>query len=440
MSVESLQRYARLLVEQGVDLRPDQRLFVRCERVHRDLALAIAEAAYDLGARHVDVHLGDPLQNALFIRRGRPEDIDAFHDRDRQWFNEVVRTRSPLIQLVGEEYPALAAELARTHPEAWAAFLSGFRDSQRVFLEHGIGRRICPWVIAPAATEGWARIVFPRLAAREAERRLASLIFAFAYADREDGSERLAEQARRLQRRARYLDQLAITEVEIHGGGNALRVRLSERARWRCCDWRTIGGQRFRANLPSEEVFTTPDRRFTDGRLVMSRPFRTPSCELVRDLVLHFRQGRIVEFDASEGREAFARWLNAEESARFLGEIALVGSDSAIADSGLFFDKTLLDENAGAHVALGQGFPLALAGGETASKRELDAMGCNLAGTHTDVTFGSPRVTIVATRSRRGEVVLLDRGSWVEPLSLDQGLSDLLTHSSTPGIQTNQTT
>ncbi|MEE8524123.1 MAG: aminopeptidase [Thermoanaerobaculia bacterium] len=207
-------------------------------------------------------------------------------------------------------------------------------------------------------------------------------------------------------------------EIHIHGGGNDLRVGLSGRARWRSCGWQTVGGQSFRANLPSEEVFTTPDRRLTHGRLAASKPFRTPDGELVKDLVVSFRQGRVETFDASEGKQAFASWLDAEEDARFLGELALVGRDSAIARCGLYFDKTLLDENAGAHVALGQGFPLALAGGEVMSKRELERQGCNLSGTHTDVTFGSARVSVVATRSRRGKVVLLDCGRWIEPFGL----------------------
>lgn len=415
MNREHATRYARILVEHGVGLRPDQQLFVRSERVHRHLVLGIAEAAYDLGARRVDLWFSDPLEKALLVRRGRPEEIEACHERDRGWFNEVVRTRSPLILLVGEEFPQLPDQLARSHPQANAAFLRGARAARRVFLEHGIGRRICPWVLAAAPTARWARRVFPQLRAEQAETRLAELIFTFSCADRDDAAQVLAARVRRLEARARQLDALAITELRIRGGGSDLRVGLSARARWQSGAFETVRGHSFRGNLPSEEVFTTPDRRLTRGRLVASAPFRLADGVVVKNLVLSFRHGRVEAFDAGQGRQALARWLETDGGLRFLGEIALVGQDSPVARSGLFFDKLVLDENARSHVALGQGYALALAGGESLSAQELENLGCNLFGVHTDILFGSPEVSVVATRSRRGEVVVIDRGRWVEP-------------------------
>lgn len=417
MEREQTRRYARLLVEHGVTLRPGQRLFVRCETIHRRLALAIAEAAYDLGASAVDHGWSDPLEKAMLARRARPEAIAVYHERDHSWFNEIVRTGSPVILLVGEEFPRLAGELARNHPEGFALFHEGARDARLVFQQHGIGRRLCPWVLAAAATPGWGRQVFPDREAREAERLLAERIFTFTCADRDDAGERLAAKARRLAARARRLDGLAIRELRLLGGGTDLRIALTPRARWQCGVQKTVRGQRFLSNLPSEEIFTTPDRRLTCGRLAASMPFRLQNGVLVRDLVLRFRRGRVVELDAGAGRDELSRWLDSDAGARYLGEIALVGRDSPIARSGLFFDKILLDENAASHVALGRGFPLALAGGESMSQRELAELGCNRSKIHTDVMFGSPEVSVVATRSRRGEVVLLDRGDWVAGMS-----------------------
>ena len=412
MHREHTRRYARLLVEHAVALRPDQRLFVRCETVHRRLALAIAEAAYDLGAAAVDHSWSEPLEKAMLVRRARPEAIAVYHQRDQSWFNEVVRTRSPVIMLVGEEFPQLAAELARSHPEASALFVDGASDARLAFQQYGIGRRLCPWVLAAAATPGWAQRVFPGKEPEEAEKLLAEWIFTFTGADRRDAGERLAAKARRLAARARWLDELAIRELRLYGGNSDLRIALSPRARWQSTTQQTVWGQSFHPNMPSEEIFTTPDRRLTHGRLAASMPFRVPNGVLVKDLVLRFRRGRVVEFAASAGKEAFARYLERDAGARYLGEVALVARDSPIARSGLFFDKFLLDENAASHVALGRGFPLALAGGESMSARQLEELGCNHSKIHTDIMFGSPEVSIAATLSRHGEVVLVDRGEW----------------------------
>jgi hypothetical protein len=172
-----------------------------------------------------------------------------------------------------------------------------------------------------------------------------------------------------------------------------------------------VSGQRFHVNVPFEESYTTPDARRTRGRLVASRPFRPGGGELVRDLVLEFRDGRVVEIDASQGRDAFAEWLAVDEGARRLGEIALVGEDSPLARTGLFFDLPLLDENAACHAALGDAYRAALAGGLDMDRGELDEIGCNRSAVHSDLVFGSPQVSVTATESREGEVVLIADGA-----------------------------
>ena len=128
--------------------------------------------------------------------------------------------------------------------------------------------------------------------------------------------------------------------------------------------------------------------------------------------MLHFRNGEVVDFQASSGKHAFARQLETDGGARRLGELALVGEDSAIARSGLFFDEVVLDENASSHVALGQAYVQAIAGGESMDRQQLETLGVNHSAIHTDVMFGAPEVTVHATESRDGEVVLIDRGHW----------------------------
>ncbi len=122
----------------------------------------------------------------------------------------------------------------------------------------------------------------------------------------------------------------------------------------------------------------------------------------------------MIELEASSGQEAFSRWLEIDKGSRYLGEFALIGEDSAIARSALFFDATILDENASSHVALGNAYTRAIVGGGSMTSPELQELGVNRSATHTDIMFGSTEVTIVATSSREAEVVLIDRGRWTE--------------------------
>ncbi len=414
MNEEHLQRYAELLVEHGAGLRKDQTLFIHADVAHRDLALRVAEAAYDRDCGSVRFWFKDPLLHAQLIRRARLEQIELSRSAEQKWFDDIVRTRSAFIALRGEEFPSLQQELARSHPDQHAIFTRASNDVVRNFHLHGVNRGLCPWVVAGAVTPAWAQLVFSDLDEGEAVDRLAELIFAFTFADQEDALERSAARDRMLHARRRQLDGLAIREIHVTGGGTDLRVGLSERARWLGGSKETVFGQTYNANVPSLENFTTPDRRRTQGRFCATMPFRLKNGTLVKDLVMTFDEGRVMDVEASEGQEGFRRWIDTDAGARYAGEFALVGQDSPIAESGTFFEHTLFDENASAHLALGRAYATALDGGERLGPSELAEIGCNDSAIHTDIMFGSAEVTIVATETAEGEVVLIENGRWTE--------------------------
>ncbi|MCP4658065.1 MAG: aminopeptidase, partial [bacterium] len=354
-----LDRYARILVEHAIGLREGQPLFIYCELIHRDFALRVGEAAYSAGAGQVRYRLLDPLETAQLIRRGRDEQIALFYVEYQAWLADLLRSRGALLLLDGKGDPQLLPELQREHPQRHLFFA---RESSAATLELGrrvLEQRLSPAVIAVFPTPAWARRVFPELPADEAFRRLSELVFRFTYADRADALARATAERRRLEARRAALDALGIREIRVTGGGNDLRVGFCAQSRWRDGSFCTTTGQRFLANVPSFEIYTTPDRRRTEGRLVASRPIRLQGGIVVDGLVLEFRNGRVVGFEAGRSAEGFGRWLDVD-GARYLGEFALVGEDTPIARCGREFEHTLLDENAAAHIALGQGFPAAL--------------------------------------------------------------------------------
>ncbi len=340
MNEEHWRRYAQLLVRCGVGLRPGQPLYVYGEVAHRHLMALLTEAAYEAGGGRVETRLLDPLLQAALVRHGRLEDIELCHAADQAWLHDLLRHGGAYICLNGAEDPDLWHDLARSHPDRHGAYLRGLSAATGGFYSYGVERRWCPWLTAACPTPGWAREVFPELPEHRAHERLTELIFCFTGADRENAFERAAAKDRLLKARCRWLDQLAITKIHVIGGGSDFRVGLSSKARWQGGSETTIDGQTFYYNLPAEEVFTTPDKRLTEGRLAATRPFRFPGGPLVRDLVLHFRNGRVVDLDARSGGQAFARWLDADDGARYLGEFALASEDSALARSGIFWGAT----------------------------------------------------------------------------------------------------
>lgn len=418
MNEDHLDRYARLLVKQALSLREGQLLDVWCELGHREFAYRVGKAAYALAAGQVRYRFSDPLEVAQLIRCARPDQITLFYLEERAWFIDVMRSRGALLILAGKTDPRALPDLQRTHPTNHQVLTLESSLLNRELIHRTIDQRLLPMAIAVCPTPAWAQQVFPDLTEQEAFERFWALVFQFIGADREDAPEHLEHTVRRLAKRAAALDHLAIREIHVQGGGNDLRVRFSDKIRWQSVGLSSVAGQQFLANVPSFEVFTTPHRHQTEGRLLASRPVRLNGGVIVEGLTLDFRNGKVVDFEAKSGADAFERSLEIDEGARYLGEFALVGQDSPIARCGHVFGHLLLDENAAAHVALGQSFAGAL-GLETSSPSQLEAAGCNRSAIHTDIPFGSPEVTVIATDTREGEVVLLERGFWAGRLEED---------------------
>lgn len=222
----------------------------------------------------------------------------------------------------------------------------------------------------------------------------------------------IKEKKQALKKRAAVLNSLEIREIHITGGENNLRLTLSKHARWTDATTETRYGQVFCPNFPSHEIFTVPDCRETKGKIIATQQFRLFDFSMVRNLALEFHDGRVSHYHASTSDDDFCRWISIDAGASMLGEIGLVGNDAPLYGFDHFFDAPLFDENTSSHIGLGQGVSSALVDSDQLSDVFLDSIGCNSSTIHTDICFGSPEVSIVATKSARGAVTLLDGGAW----------------------------
>jgi len=246
-----------------------------------------------------------------------------------------------------------------------------------------VNERLVSWTIVPPPNAGWARQVFGKP-------DVDALWSAVEKAVRLDRADPIAEwRARldRLDRIASALTERRFDSLRYRGPGTDLMVGLLPSGRWKSGNFQTVFGHRHVPNLPTEEVFTSPDRRRADGKLRSTRPLQV-SGTLVRDLELEFREGRIVEVRASSGADLIRGQVAIDDGAARLGEVSLVDGSSEVGKLGLTFYNTLFDENATCHIAYGDGFAFCV---DDETDREA---GLNDSSVHTDFIVGGPEVEI----------------------------------------------
>jgi aminopeptidase len=261
------------------------------------------------------------------------------------------------------------------------------------------------WTVAPAPNPGWASVVHPGLGAHDALARLWEEITVVCRLDQRDPVRAWQQRLDRLEAVAAALDRLGLDALRLHGPGTDLTIGLLPSSRWQAARMSTAGGITYAPNLPTEEVFTSPDPERVDGTVTATKPLFT-SGALITGLRVHFEAGRAVEIEADQGAGTLRALCARDSGAARLGEVALVDRESGVGRVGTVFYDTLLDENAASHIALGQGFQFAV-------EDPGDRTRINRSELHIDFMIGSDDVAVTGVHGDGSEVPLLRDGVWL---------------------------
>jgi aminopeptidase len=397
---DRLQSYARLAVQVGLNLQPGQILGINALIEHAPLVRAIAREAYTAGAAYVDVLYSDQHVRRAHIESAADGELGFSPPWLVERLDELGRVGGALCAITGNPEPELFADL-----EGERVGKARMREVAEASLKLTDG--LCNWTIVAYPNEGWATTV---LGEPDVER----LWEAVGQAVRLDAPDPVAawrDHIGRLQERAAALNERRFDHLRYRGPGTDLTVGLHADSEWQAALDRSNGIDHV-ANMPTEEVFTTPDSRRVEGTVRSTLPLQIQG-NIVRDLEVRFEGGRAVEVRAASGEEVMRTHIATDDGAARLGEVALVDGHSAVGRTGLVFYDTLFDENASSHIALGTSIVQAVPWAAELEPEERKERGVNHSSIHTDFMIGSNELEVDGVTAGGEAVPILRNGDWL---------------------------
>ncbi len=402
-----LDRLAEVAVRVGLGLNPGQELVMTAPLDALALVRRITEHAYRAGASLVTTIFSDEESTLARFRHGRDESFDTAPAWLYEGMAEAYKKGAARLAIVGEDPSLLAKEDPEKVSRANRARSKAYMPALNMIAGFDIN-----WTIVSAATPAWAKTVFPNDTDEVALAKLWQAIFSASRVDVPDPNAAWEKHNANLQTRTRMLNEKNYAALHFRGPGTDLRVSLADGHEWNGGSTTAKNGLVCNANIPTEEVFTTPHKDRVDGTVTSTKPLSYQGT-LIEGISVRFGGGQIVEASARSGEEVLRKVLDTDEGARRLGEVALVPHSSPIAQSGLLFLNTLFDENAASHIALGQAYSSCIEGGSAMSEEELAARGANRSLIHIDWMIGSGEVDVDGLAADGAEEPLMRRGEWV---------------------------
>ncbi|WP_414045766.1 aminopeptidase [Macrococcus equi] len=408
MNYEAIvKKYAQTVVAVGLNVQAGQTVVINADIDAIDFVREVTKAAYERGAKEVIQKLTDGPSTQMTFEHAPLEVFETIPQYKVDEINDFVTNKVAHLRVYSQT-PELLKE---ADPKKIAAQAKALGEANKDFAR-AVGRYDFSWCIVAFPNEAWGELVFPELKGEAAKLKLLEAMIKAVRVDQDDPIAAWKLHNENINSKARQLNDKAYDKLHYKSATTDVEIGLTKGHVWLGASTVNADGVEIQVNMPTEEVFTSPDYRRVNGVIGNTRPLAYQGA-IIDDFKLTFKDGVVTDFEAGVGYDVLENMLNNDEGARRLGEIALVPDDSPISNSGILYYNTLYDENASCHVALGRSFPNAIQDGKSLSKDELMDKGLNQSLIHVDFMMGSRDLSIDGIKEDGTVEPVFRDGNWV---------------------------
>ncbi|WAA12767.1 aminopeptidase [Fervidibacillus halotolerans] len=408
---KKLDKYAELVVKVGVNVQAGQTIVINAYLHDAPFVRLLTKKAYETGAKHVYVNWSDEEIAKLKYELAPDEAFEEFPYWRAKEREELAEQGAAFISIASSN-PDL---LKGVDPKRIATFNKAAGQAMHKYRQYIQSDKVS-WTIIGASSKSWATKVFPNISDSEKVEKLWDAIFKACRIDHEDPVQAWREHDQFLHNIVEYLNGKRYEKLHYTAPGTDLIIRLPKNHLWVGGGSVNEKGHAFMANMPTEEVFTAPDKYGVDGYVTSTKPLSYGG-NLIENFTLTFEKGRIIDVKAEKGEEILRNLIESDEGSHYLGEVALVPHQSPISQSNILFYNTLFDENASNHLAIGSGYAFCIEGGKSMTEEELLKHGVNRSITHVDFMIGSEKMNIDGILSDGQKEPIFRNGNWAFDLS-----------------------
>lgn len=407
MDKKLLKNYAALLVRSGGNVQNGQLVIIGCAVEDAEFGRLVQEAAYDAGASEVRIDWTDDQATRTTYLRAAGEIFDTFEQWRVDKLKEQDDRGAVYLRIVSNDPDALAGVDPDRLRRATKSANEAIKEHRRLLMGSFLR-----WSIIATPSVAWAKKVFPDLAEEKAVEKLWQYLLKGARADGENPIADWEKHKKSFDERVNYLNEKQFDALRITTKlGTDITLGLAKNHIWEGGGDQDKNGVHFFPNMPTEEIFTMPDRLRADGRVVASMPLAYQG-NLIEGFEMTFKDGKVESFRAYKNEAALGNIIEMDEGSRRLGEVAIVSNTSPIGQMNTLFYNTLFDENASSHFALGKAYPKNLKGGDALSTEDFTKAGGNESILHVDFMFGTPDMNITGISADGAETQFYKNGDF----------------------------